>query len=480
MAHGVTQPVQDAPPGESTRPAPRRGWRARLRASPAWLYIAALGPGLVAAAAGNDAGGIATYATAGARYGYSLLWAMVLIVLSLSLVQEMCARMGAVTGKGLSDLIRERFGLRWATFATLALLIANTGTTITEFVGIGAAAELFGIPRWLAVPPMAALLWWLVTKGSYNRVEKLFIALSLVFFSYIISSFIIPHISWATIGQSLITPDLSKIGDAGYLSVLVALIGTTITPYMQLYVTSSVVEKGVTPADYKYERVDVISGSVFGSTVSIFIIIVTAATLFFAHKEVSSAADAAIGAVFSNLMSIAMIIATAATLHTHGAVLLQSAADAARALEPVAGNAARALFAIGLLGASLLAGAVLPLATAYAVTETFGQPKGVSLDFRRAPLFFGLFSLLIGLGAVLALIPGVPVIPLLIAVQVFNGALLPVILFFVLRLADDPGLMGELKNRRWESVLGWGTAAMITAAVAVLFGSQLLGLFAGR
>jgi Mn2+/Fe2+ NRAMP family transporter len=416
------------PTGKGLRSLPGRLRRLRL-----WPYLAALGPGIIAAAAGNDAGGIATYSTVGAKYGYSMLWVMVVVTVLLLLVQEMCARMGAVTGKGLGDLIRERFGLRWSAFATLAFFVANAGTTITEFVGIGAAAELFGIPRWIAVPPMAALLWWLVTKGSYNRVEKLFIALSLVFFSYIISAFIIPHISWLEIGHSLITPDLTRLGEAGYLSVLVALIGTTITPYMQLYVTSSVVEKGVTPADYKYERVDVISGSVFGSTVSIFIIIVTAATLFVAHKDVTTAADAA------------------------------------QALVPIAGPAAEELFGIGLFGASMLAAAVLPLATAYAVTEAIGFERGVSFSFREAPFFVGLFTFLIVLGTAVAMIPNISVVALLLFVQIVNGVLLPIELIFIMLLVNDKAIMGKYVNNRVLNVLAWVGVGVIILAVAGMF-----------
>ncbi len=324
----------------------------------------------------------------------------------------------------------------------MVVLLANAGLIVTEFVGIGAAADLLGLSRWVAVPLAALLLWYLVIYGSYDAVEKIFLGMTLVFFAYPAAA-LLAHPDWGALLRGALVPTLRF--DQAYLVVLVGLLGTTITPYMQLFEQSSIVERGVSRRHYGPERVD------------------------------SNA-----GAIFSNLMSIAMIVATAATLHTRGATVLQTAADAAKALEPVAGSAARALFAVGLLGASLLAGAVLPLATAYAVAETFGQPKGVSLDFRRAPLFFGLFSVLIALGAALALLPNVPVIPLLIAVQVFNGVLLPVILFFVLGLANDTGLMGALKNRWWENVLGWGTAALVTGAVLVLFGSQLLSLAASR
>ncbi len=418
---------QAHPPGER-----RRNLGRRLRQARWWPYLAAMGPGIVAAAAGNDAGGIATYSTVGATYGYSLLWVMVIVAILLALVQEMCARMGAVTGKGLSDLIRERFGLRWSAFATLILFIANTGTTITEFVGIGAAAELFGIPRWLAVPPMALLVWWLVTKGSYARVEKLFILLAMVFLSYVATVLVIDP-PWAAIGHALVTPDFSRISDAGYLPTLVALIGTTITPYMQLYVQSSVVEKGVTPADYKYERAEVLGGTTFSSIVSICIIIATAATLFVTHQQVTSAADAA------------------------------------QALAPVAGSLAEELFAVGLFGASMLAAAVLPLATAYAVTEAIGFERGVSFSFSEAPFFMGLFTFLIVLGTLVAMIPNISVVALLLLVQTVNGVLLPIELIFIMILVNDKSIMGKHTNSPLLNVLtGVGVVVIILAVVAML------------
>ena len=427
---GLRQGLQMQVHGRTVR---LRGFQRQIKGPWRWLLI--LGPGLIAAAAGNDAGGIATYSAAGAQFGYDLIWVMLLITVSLAVVQEMCARLGAATGRGLLDLIREHYGLRWALLALAVILLANAGLIITEFVGVGAAAELLGISPWLAVPAAALLVWYLVIFGSYDAVEKIFLGMTLVFFAYPIAA-ILAHPDAGALLRGALVPTIHF--NQAYLLVLVGLMGTTITPYMQLFEQSSMVERAVARRHYGPERV-----------------------------------DSYVGAIFSNLMSIAMIVATAATLHAKGATILQTAADAAKALEPVAGPAAKVLFAIGLLGASLLAGAVLPLATAYALAETFGQPKGVSLDFRRAPLFFGLFTLLIVLGAGLALLPNVPVIPLLVAVQVFNGALLPVILFFILRLANNARLMGDLKNRRRENVLGWGTAILVTTAVVVLFAVQL-------
>ena len=430
-----TEPV----PAELERPPGRGlgGVRSRLRRLGLWPYLAALGPGIIAATAGDDAGGIATYSSVGADYGYSLLWVMVVITLLLVLIQEMCARMGAVTGKGLSDLIRERFGLRWSAFATLAFFIANTGTVITEFVGIGAAAELFGIPRWLAVPPMALLLWWLVTKGSYDRVEKIFVLLSLVFLAYIVTAIYV-HPPWGTIGHALIVPDLSKVRDAAYLSSLVALIGTTITPYMQLYAQSSIVEKGVTPSDYKYARVDVVTGAIVSDLISVFIIIATAATLFVRHEHVASASDAA------------------------------------QALAPIAGPLAEQLFGVGLFGASMLAAAVLPLATAYAVSEAIGLERGVSFSFREAPFFMGLFTFLIALGTAVAMIPNLPVITLLIFIQIVNGVLLPIELVFIMLLVNDKSLMGKHTNRPLFNIIAWAGVVVITIAIVAMFVTLVL------
>ncbi|HSL30997.1 MAG TPA: Nramp family divalent metal transporter [Anaerolineales bacterium] len=409
-----------------------------LRRPPAglmrWLLI--LGPGLITASAGNDAGGIATYSAAGAQFGYDLIWVMVVITVSLAVVQEMCARLGAATGRGLLDLIRERFGISWSLLAMGTLLIANGGVVISEFMGIGAAADLFGLPRLLIVPLAAAVLWYLVIFGSYAWVEKIFLAMTLVFFAYPVAA-ILARPDWGEVARGMFIPTLQF--DPPYLFLLVGLLGTTISPFMLFFQQSSTVERGVARRHYGPERLD-------------------------AHT----------GAIFSNLIAITMIIATAATLHRAGQTNIETAADAARALEPFAGAAATALFGVGLLGASLLAGAVLPLTTAYAVSEVFGMPKGVNLDFRRAPLFFGLFTGMIILGVVLSLLPGLPVIQLLIAVQVLNGILLPILLVFILRLINEERLMGELKNTRLYNILGWGTFALITVAVVIMLGSQLL------
>ena len=401
-----------------------------------WLLI--LGPGLIASSAGNDAGGIATYSQTGAKFGYDLIWVMVLLTVSLAVVQEMGSRLGAATGRGLLDLIRERFGINWSLLAMGILFVANSGLVVSEFLGIGAAAELFGISKWIVVPVAAVVLWYLVIFGSYAWVEKIFLVMTLVFFAYPVAA-ILAGPDWGDVGRGAFIPTFRP--EQEYIFLLVGLLGTTITPFMQLFQQSSTVERGVARRHYGPERV-----------------------------------DAYAGAIFSNLISITMIIATAATLHAAGQTQIESAADAAKALEPFVGNAARTLFGVGLMGASLLAGAVLPLATAYAVSEVLGVPKGVSLDFRRAPIFFGLFTGMILFGAVLSLIPNLPVIQWLVTVQVLNGALLPITLFFILRLINDEQLMGTLKNTRVYNILGWGTFFLITTAVVVMLGSQFLSM----
>jgi NRAMP (natural resistance-associated macrophage protein)-like metal ion transporter len=401
-----------------------------------WLVI--LGPGLIATSAGNDAGGIATYSSAGAKFGYDLIWVMLIITVSLAVVQEMCARLGAATGRGLLDLIRERFGIGWALFGVSVVLIANGGLVVSEFVGIGAAMELIGVSKYIAVPIAALLLWYLVIFGSYGYVEKIFLLMTLVFFAYPVAA-IMAHPHWGEVARGAFIPKVKL--DSAYIFIFVGLLGTTITPYMQLFQQSSIVERGAARRHYGTERV-----------------------------------DAYVGSMFSNLMSIFMIIATAATLHVIGKTEIGTAADAALALEPVVGSSAKLLFGVGLLGASMLAGAVLPLATSYAISEAFGVPKGVNLDFRRARVFFTLFTALIIIGAVLALLPNLPVIQLLVFIQVLNGVLLPIILVFILLLINDSRLTGELKNTRLYNILGWGTCAMITIAVVVMLGGQLLDL----
>lgn len=397
-------------------------------------YLAILGPGMIAANAGNDAGGIATYAAVGASYGYRLLWAFIPITISLALVQEMCARMGAVTGKGLADLIREKFGVRWTALVMLALFIANGGVTVSEFAGIAAATEIFGVPRYVSVPLAAASIWWLVVKGSYKRVERVFLLMSLVFFGYIISAFM-ARPAWGEIARGFVHPGFSF--DTAYLFTLVAIIGTTISPYMQVFVQSSVVEKGTTTEDYSLTRADVFVGTLFAMSVAFFIVVSTAATL---HK-----------------------------LGLH----IETAADAARALEPLAGAYAGILFAVGLFGASMLAAGVLPLATAYSISEALGFEKGVSRSFREAPIFLGIFTFLVVVGALVAMVPGLPLFRVLLVTQVINGLLLPVILIAVLRLVNNRELMGAHRNGPVYNVAAWLTTVIVSALSLLLIATTL-------
>ncbi|MFN2576115.1 MAG: Nramp family divalent metal transporter [Pyrinomonadaceae bacterium] len=404
-----------------------------------FTYFAIIGPGVITAAAGNDAGGIATFASVGADYGYKLLWLLIPLTISLGIVQEMCARMGAVTGKGLSDLIRERFGVRWTTFVMLALLIANGGVTVSEFAGIAAALELLGVARYFSVPIAAAAIWWLVVKGTYQRVERVFLTMSLVFLAYVVSAFF-AHPRWATVAVEVVHPhfELTPM----FLFTFVAVIGTTISPYMQVFIQSSVVEKGVRTENYHLTRIDVWIGTVFAIVVVFFI-----------------------------------VISTAATLNVHGAHV-ESASQAAAALRPLAGPYAEMLFAIGLFGASMLAAGVLPLATAYSISEAFGFEKGVSSSFREAPIFLGVFTFLIVLGATVAMMPGLSLIHVLIVTQVINGVLLPVILIVVLKLVNNRELMGDHVNGPFYNIAAWLTTVIVSVlSVAVIVSTMFPNLF---
>ena len=397
-------------------------------------YLAVIGPGVITAAAGNDAGGIATFASVGADYGYRLLWLLIPLTLSLGIVQEMCARMGAVTGKGLSDLIREKFGVRWTAFIMLALLIANGGVTVSEFVGIAAALELLGVTRYLSVPVAAAAIWWLVVKGTYQRIERVFLAMSLVFLAYVISAFL-AHPPWATVAAEAVRPHFELT--PAFLFTFVAVIGTTISPYMQVFIQSTVVEKGVRVENYRLVKIDVWVGTVLAILIVFFI-----------------------------------IVSTAATLHVHGQHV-DSAAEAASALRPLAGRYAEALFAVGLFGASMLAAGVLPLATAYSISEAFGFEKGVSSTFREAPIFVGVFTFLVVLGATVAMMPGLSLIHVLIVTQVINGILLPVILVAVMKLVNNRELMGTHVNGPLYNIAAWLTTIIVSVLSILLIVSML-------
>lgn len=403
-------------------------------------YFAILGPGIIAANAGNDASGIATYSTVGAGHGYTLLWTFIPMTISLMMVQEMCVRMGVVTGKGLADLIRERFGVRPTVFVMLALLVANTGVIVSEFVGIAQAAELFGVSRYLVVPLASAFIWWLVVKGTQRRVEQVFLAMSLVFLCYIASAFLAKP-DWGEVSTQIMTPHFTF--SSAYLFTVMTMIGTTITPFMQVYVQSSVVEKGMNKEDYNLAR-----------------------------------ADVAVGTFFCMMIAAFIVISTAATLNKSGITEIDSAATAAQSLVPVAGTYAKYLFGIGLFGAAMLAMGVLPLATSYSLSEALGFEKGLSHTFREAPIFLGIFTTLIAVGLIVALIPGIPQIQLLLVTQCINGLLLPILLITILRLSNDREIMGEYKNSTLFNIVAWTITIAISALSVTLIGKTLFDIFA--
>ena len=402
------------------------------------VLLAFMGPGIIAANAGNDAGGIATYASAGAQFGYRTLFAMVLVTVALVVVQEMCARLGAYTGEGLGALIREQFSIRVTAFALLALVIANVGLVVSEFAGIAAALELLHVSRYLSIPLAAVAVWALVVFGSYKYAERLFLALSLVFFAYPISA-ILSHPDYGQAGSQLAIPHFLASSD--FLLLVVALIGTTITPYMQFYVAAAIAERGIGPAEYPAEKIDTIAGSIFCNVISIFI-----------------------------------IIATAAAIKTRAP--LDSAKQAAEALTPVAGRFATQLFAVGLLGASALAAAVVPLSTAYAISEAVGAERSVSKSFRQAPLFLGLFTAQVFLGAAVALIPG-NLIKLLVQAQILNGLITPILLTYVLILANRKGVLGDAANGpvfRIVATISVAGVAVLSATVLIQYVLGALGI----
>lgn len=404
-----------------------------------FAYLAVLGPGMIAANAGNDASGIATYSSVGAGFGYSLLWAFIPMAVSLMVVQEMCVRMGVVTGQGLADLIREQFGVRWTALVMLALFVANTGVIVSEFVGIAQASELLGVSRFFSVPIASAVIWWLVVKGSQKRVERVFLAMSLVFFCYVFAAFLAGP-DWKAVGTGFIRPTFSI--DTLYLFTLMALIGTTITPFMQVYVQSSVVEKSMDRDDLSLARADVIMGTLFAIMIAAFI-----------------------------------VISTGATLHVRGINEVDSAATAANALAPVVGEYAKYLFAVGLFGAAMLAMGVLPLATAYSMSEALGFEKGLSRSFREAPIFLGIFTGLIVLGCLVAMIPGIPQIKLLILTQSINGILLPVILVSIVVLANNREIMGDKVNTRAMNILAYSITAIVSILSLLLIGKTIADMF---
>ena len=397
------------------------------------LLLAVLGPGIITANVDNDAGGITTYSVAGAHFGYSMLWIMPLVAVALILVQEMSARLGVVTGKGLADLIRESLGVRLTALIIVIMLIANLANTVSEFAGVAASMELFGVSKYLSVPIVAVLVWFLMVKGSYARVERVFLFASAIYLTYIASG-VLAHPDWQEVAHSFVTPTFQW--NTEYLVLTVTIIGTTIAPWMQFYQQASIVDKGLKVVDIAYERIDVVVGSLFAVVVASFI-----------------------------------MIACAATLYAHG-IHVDSAKDAALALEPLAGRYAYILFGLGLLNASVFSAAILPLSTAYVVCEAFGWEQGVNRSLREAPVFFGIYTALIVLGAAIILFPIESLVRTMLASQTLNGVLLPVILLVMLRLVNDRRRMGRFVNGRIFNVVVWiATIILILLTVVLVLSS---------
>lgn len=396
---------------------------------PVFAYLAVMGPGLITAAANNDAGGITTYSVAGARFGYDMLWVLLLLTVLLAVTQEMGARMGAVTGKGLADLIREEFGLRAVIFALATLLIANFGVTAAEFAGLASGFQLFGVSKFLTVPVGALVVWLIVSRGSFRRVERIFMIFVVFYLSYVISG-LIAGPPWGKVLTSLVVPHWNP--DPGFILLIIAVTGTTVAPWGQFFIQSYVRDKGVTAKDYRFTRFDVLSGSVFSDTIAFFIIVATAVALF------------------------------------GRGIAIDSAGDAARALGPLAKQNAQVLFGIGLIGASTLAACILPLTTAYVVCEAFGWESGVGKGWSEAPFFNAIFTAMIGVGAAVVLVPNIHLVTLQIVAETLNGVLLPVILIYTVRLASNRGVMGAHANGHVYSAFTWACALVVIALTAVL------------
>ncbi|HEY1909697.1 MAG TPA: divalent metal cation transporter [Vicinamibacterales bacterium] len=398
-----------------------KSWRVRLA-----MILAVVGPGFITANVDNDAGGIFTYSQAGAQFGYSLLWTMIPITIALVVIQEMCARMGAVTGKGLSDLIREEFGFRVTFWLMLALIVTNFGNVVAEFAGVASSLELFGISRFIVVPAAAVLVWVLVVRGTYESVEKIFLAASAFYVCYIVAG-LLAHPDWKAAAVATVSrPATIGIRNYGYLFMVIGLVGTTIAPWMQFYLQASIVEKGVTARQYRTSRWDVILGCLFTDIVAWFIIVSCAATLYaVGHNDI------------------------------------KDAADAAQALRPLAGEYAYLLFAAGLFNASIFAATILPISTSYVVCEGLGFESGLDKKFHEAPVFYWLYTLLIVTGAGVLLIPRFPLVHVMVLSQVVNGAVLPFVLIFMLLLTNDKELMGEHINSRAYNIVAWATVVLM-------------------
>jgi Mn2+/Fe2+ NRAMP family transporter len=393
------------------------------------LLLSVVGPGIITANVDNDAGGITTYSVAGAHYGYGFLWMMPLVLIALIIVQEMSARLGVVTGKGLADLIRESLGLKLTALVLGILMFANLANTVSEFAGVAASMEVFGVSKFISVPIAAVLVWFLIVKANYKVVERVFLIASAIYLAYIISG-VLAHPGLVEITHAATTPSFQF--EAGYVTLFVTIIGTTIAPWMQFYQQSSIVDKGLKITDYAYERIDVVVGSIFAVLVASFI-----------------------------------MVACAATLYQQG-IRIEAAKDAALALRPLAGPYAATLFALGLLNASVFSAAILPLSTAYVTCEAFGWEKGVDRGWREAPIFFSLYTAFIVLGALIILLPVKSLVQAMLASQTLNGVLLPVILIVMLRLINDRGLMGRFANGRVFNIIAWLMVAVLILLTLIL------------
>jgi len=430
-------PANICPQPDGAKPAETKrklfDWKAIL------IFLSLVGPGLITANVDNDAGGIATFSIVGSNFGYSMLWALIPITISLIIVQEMCARMGVVTGKGLSDLIREEFGIKTTFFIMIGLILANLTTTIAEFAGIAAAAEIFGISKYIVIPICIALIIFIIIKFDYKKVEKVFMFMVLFYVAYIISGFMAKP-DWAEVGKEVIRPSIHF--SSYYLAVLIALIGTNITPWMQFYLQASMVEKGIKVSEYKYAKWDVILGCIVTDVVSFFVILAVATTIFKAG---------------------------------HGGV--ESAADAARALMPLAGKYAGYLFAFGLFNAALFGACILPLSTSYYVCESFGWEAGINKKFREAKVFYGIIIFTLLISGALILIPNVPLLSIMLTSQVINGMLLPFILIFILKLVNNKKLMGKHVNSKAYNIIAWITVAVLIGLTVLMVISTIFPNF---
>lgn len=394
------------------------------------IMLAVLGPGIITGNVDNDAGGITTYSVIGARFGYSMLWMLILITFTLGMIQEMCARMGVVTGKGLADLIRERFGIRVTLVVMVLLVFTNLANTMGEFAGVAGASSIFGLSKFVVIPAVAFLVWLLVVKGSYRSVEKVLLVFCVVYLTYVISAFM-ARPNWGAVGRAVVVPSFQM--NSEYISLFIATIGTTIAPWMQFYQQSSVAEKAIDLKNYRYEALDTYLGSFLTNFVSFFIVVACAGTLFVAG------------------------------------IRIDTAAEAAGALVPLAGKYASVLFAVGLLNASIMAAGVLPLSTAYSVSEAFGWESGVGKSFHEAPLFYGLYTALIVTGAgIILLVPEGQLISIMLFSQAANGILLPLILVLMLKLVNDRSLMGDYVNSKTKNVVVWAQAVIMIALAGTL------------